>query len=66
MSALRPEADIRFMHRHSKKDVKKILVRIAMLFEVRTSPLSLEQFPLRPRIEDALEHDVDGFVLFLA
>ena len=54
------------MHRHSKKDVKKILVRIAMLFEVRTSPLSLEQFPLRPRIEDALEHDVDGFVLFLA
>jgi hypothetical protein len=38
MSALRPEADIRVMHGHSKKDVEKILVRIAMLFEVRTSP----------------------------
>jgi hypothetical protein len=56
MSALRPEADIRFMHRHSKKDVKKILVRIAVLFEVRTSPLSLGRlFSLSLRIENALD-----------
>ena len=43
------------MHRHSKKDVKKILVRLAVLFEVRTSLLSLGRlFSLSLRIENAL------------
>jgi hypothetical protein len=35
------------MHGHSKKEVEKILVRIAKLMEVRTSPLRLFSVRLR-------------------
>jgi hypothetical protein len=52
---------------HPKRNVQKILVGIAKLIEVRTSlHTGGRLFPVRLRIENALERYIYGVVLFLA